>query len=349
MNKANLIRLLTFLGGIYFILEFLLPQELFGYRLGKYHEQISDGFIAMGSMSVGLGIINLCMVHGSRIVFNRKGAFISAALLAGLFGMLTLTILEWRSNEQFAARSAPFFNLADFATRIVQDEQTKAVGVLPWTKRTELLIQALDGLTGTVRQDIRQIDTAEFPEALGVRARMEEAVGKTTAAADALDTHVLSQREVIVSGEFRADRLNTLSALLRDVGVSQTETLSLQSEQSAIHRLYSLLYDGLFVALGSAMFALLGFYIAAAAYRAFRVKTFESSLMMTAALLVMLGQIPFGLWIWSGFPELRQWLLEIPSSGAFRAIKFGAAIASLAMAFRMLFSIETKSFSRQER
>jgi hypothetical protein len=177
---------------------------------------------------------------------------------------------------------------------------------------------------------------------------MVEAIEKTGASADAPDSYVIIHRSSLTGGDFNQENFTSLSSLLRDVGVSQTETLSLQFEQSTVRRLYNLLYNGLFVALGSAMFALLGFYIAAAAYRAFRVKTFESSLMMTAALLVMLGQIPFGLWIWDGFPELRQWLLEVPSSGAFRAIKFGAAIAGLAMAFRMLFSLEAKSFSGQE-
>ncbi|MBN8550913.1 MAG: hypothetical protein J0M12_16490, partial [Deltaproteobacteria bacterium] len=110
---------------------------------------------------------------------------------------------------------------------------------------------------------------------------------------------------------------------------------------------YDLLYQGFFVSLGAAMFSLLGFYIAAAAYRAFRIKSLESALMMVAAVIVMLGQIPFGLWLWDGFPELRLWLLSVPNSGAFRAIKLGAAVAGLIMAYRMWFSIETESFAER--
>jgi hypothetical protein len=95
------------------------------------------------------------------------------------------------------------------------------------------------------------------------------------------------------------------------------------------------------------MFALLGFYMAAAAYRAFRIRSYESALMMAAAVIVMLGQIPFGIWIWEGFTDIRLWLLSTPSTGAFRAVKFGAAIAGLIMAFRMWLSIETHSFGEQ--
>ena len=70
--------------------------------------------------------------------------------------------------------------------------------------------------------------------------------------------------------------------------------------------------------------------------------------MMAAALVVMLGQIPFGSWIWEGFPDLRLWLLRVPNAAAFRAIKIGAEVAGLIMAFRMWFSIESESFSDRE-
>jgi hypothetical protein len=102
------------------------------------------------------------------------------------------------------------------------------------------------------------------------------------------------------------------------------------------------------------MFALLGVYIAAAAYRAFRVKTLESALMMTAAVVVMLGQISavflmlnlgsFGEDAYRILPKARQWLLEVPNSAAFRAIRLGAGVAGLMLAIRMWLSIESKSF-----
>jgi hypothetical protein len=97
------------------------------------------------------------------------------------------------------------------------------------------------------------------------------------------------------------------------------------------------------------MFALLGVYIAAAAYRAFRVRTIESALMMSAAVIVMLGQISFGKEIYEGMPSLRQWLLEVPNSAAFRAIRLGAGIAGLMLAIRMWLSIESKSFSSEKK
>jgi hypothetical protein len=115
--------------------------------------------------------------------------------------------------------------------------------------------------------------------------------------------------------------------------------------RATINKLYDFLFDGLFNQLGSAMFALLGVYIAAAAYRAFRVRTLESALMMTAAVVVMLGQISFGKQVYEHMPAIRQWLLEVPNSAAFRAIRLGAGVAGLLLAIRMWLSIESKSFS----
>lgn len=63
--------------------------------------------------------------------------------------------------------------------------------------------------------------------------------------------------------------------------------------------------------------------------------------MMTAALIVMLGQIPHGpMLISPQLVPLRLWLLEQLSTPAFRAIYFGSAIAGLAMAVRMWLSLE---------
>jgi hypothetical protein len=114
-----------------------------------------------------------------------------------------------------------------------------------------------------------------------------------------------------------------------------------------VHRLYEFLFNGLFNQLGSAMFALLGVYIAAAAYRAFRIRSVESALMMGAALVVMLGQISFGRIVYEDMPAIRQWLLEVPNSAAFRAIRLGAGVAGLMLAIRMWLSIESTPGSRK--
>lgn len=102
-------------------------------------------------------------------------------------------------------------------------------------------------------------------------------------------------------------------------------------------------------AMGSSIFSLLAFYLASAAYRAFRIRTAEAALMMATALIVMLGQTPFGMYLtgWmSGMfeflqlPNVAGWILRIPSSAFVRALQFGAMLGAIATALRYWLNLE---------
>ena len=100
------------------------------------------------------------------------------------------------------------------------------------------------------------------------------------------------------------------------------------------------LYDSIIAPLGAAMFAILAFYIASSAYRAFRMRSLEASVMLFAAILVMLGKAPIGELLWNQFPEIADWLLNIPNTVGQRAIMIGAAIGGFSTSLRILLGIE---------
>jgi len=166
-----------------------------------------------------------------------------------------------------------------------------------------------------------------------------------TAASDAqLAARALEKQDL-------ASARKAMESVVLELGQTQEglkEALQERANRSVVKGLYKCLFDGLYVALGAAIFSLLAFYIASAAYRAFRVKSAEALLMMIAALLVMIGQIPFGSYISSSFPLVRLWVLQVFSTPAFRAIALGASVAGLAMAMRMWLSLETSAFYREE-
>ncbi|MEA3409019.1 MAG: hypothetical protein U9Q95_01585 [Candidatus Eisenbacteria bacterium] len=100
------------------------------------------------------------------------------------------------------------------------------------------------------------------------------------------------------------------------------------------------------VPLQSTMFSLLAFFIASAAYRAFRLRSAEASLLLIAAIIVMLGRVPLGQLLTRSWPEaiqlpnMTEVIMAYPNMAAFRGILMGAALGVMAMGLRIILGIE---------
>ncbi|MCC6649717.1 MAG: hypothetical protein IT348_01055 [Candidatus Eisenbacteria bacterium] len=115
------------------------------------------------------------------------------------------------------------------------------------------------------------------------------------------------------------------------------------------------IYDNIYVPMNSTMFALLAFFIASAAFRAFRVRSTEAALLAASALIVMLGRVPLGDFVMAGLfdheglPDfvrhwrlepVQQWIMDFPQNAAKRAILIGAAMGVMATGLRVILGIE---------
>jgi hypothetical protein len=100
------------------------------------------------------------------------------------------------------------------------------------------------------------------------------------------------------------------------------------------------------VPLQSTMFSLLAFFIASAAYRAFRLRSAEASLLLIAAIIVMLGRVPLGQLLTRSWPtafqlpNMTEVIMAYPNMAAFRGILMGAALGVMAMGLRIILGIE---------
>lgn len=95
-----------------------------------------------------------------------------------------------------------------------------------------------------------------------------------------------------------------------------------------------------FTPMQATMFALLAFFIASAAFRAFRVRTVQAALLAITAVLVMIGRVPIGESIWKDFPSFTEWIMNVPQLAGKRAILIGAALGAIATGLKVISGLE---------
>jgi hypothetical protein len=114
------------------------------------------------------------------------------------------------------------------------------------------------------------------------------------------------------------------------------------------------IYDHLYSPMSATMFSLLAFFIASAAFRAFRIRSLEAGLLAVAALIVMLGRVPIGNAMTGGLPHwaqlgtVQQWIMDNPQNAAKRAILMGAAMGVMATGLRVILGIERSYLSGED-
>lgn len=324
--KKLLIQITTFLAGLYFALEFILPEKIGNFQFGYFSEDIINSIRIISAMAIGLGIINVIKFHGIRIIKSQSNWFFSVVLVCGMALMLILGGVKFRTAQKYNQYTAQFSNFALYLEKIDSDIKSQKISLPQGIEKIKLLEASLNKISNESQKENMPLSLDKVSPIL--RESFEKEITYAVNLATNLSSENYNSRE---------DLIKSLNKL-HDNSLS-ISSINLQSEK--INKVIKIFESGIFTACGSTMFSLLAFYVANAAYRSFRVHSVESALLMLFALLVILGQIPQGsMYISENLPHIRRWILLNLSTPVNRVIILGGWVAGIGASIRIWFSLE---------
>jgi hypothetical protein len=147
--------------------------------------------------------------------------------------------------------------------------------------------------------------------------------------------------------------LITLAVGLAKVGVPPSEKFpAFPWSGSYLHEggAFWWIYQYVFLPLSATMFAMLAFYIASAAFRAFRAKNVEAIILLTTAFIVLLGRTYAGVVLTDGLPESLSFLrleqftedtiMNVFNLAGTRAIMIGIGLGIVSTSLKVLLGVD---------
>lgn len=93
------------------------------------------------------------------------------------------------------------------------------------------------------------------------------------------------------------------------------------------------------------IFSLLSFFIASAAYRAFRARSVLASILLISAVIVMIRFFPLGP-LTGPVTKTADWVLNVPNLAAKRAIIIGVGLGIISTALKVVLGVERSYLGR---
>jgi hypothetical protein len=319
---------IAFASGLWFALQYYVPAAW----SGKTLEYASNWDKILLGIAYALGLYSLCHLHWRRIRRGQPGYGYSLLVYLGLATTL-------------------YFGLAGEVRQAVEIALKR-----PVAHHTYVLAPAATVPEGAAR---RLIDLdARTKEAIGLDpgspgyVEAFEKDGKVVAYS--FDPNIFSanpQTFRVPSAEkwLEIQGIRVASAGEQPSGTATAEQkrsaawyafASYQSYDEKWGSYFTWQYNWIYTPAQATMFSILAFFIASAAYRTFRAKTWEAVFLLVAALFVTFGRTTLAGAVHDFFPEAADWIMAVPNLAAKRGILLGVALGSIATALRIIFGIE---------
>ncbi len=112
---------------------------------------------------------------------------------------------------------------------------------------------------------------------------------------------------------------------------------------------FAWVFEAVYGPLQATLFSLLAFFVVSAAYRSFRLRSLEASILLAAATVILIGRTPLGVVVGDLYPDwltflrpdvLSMWILRVPNTAGQRAILNGISLGVVATSLRLILGLD---------
>ncbi len=103
--------------------------------------------------------------------------------------------------------------------------------------------------------------------------------------------------------------------------------------------LFQDIYKNMMVPLQATTFSLLAFFMSSAAYRAFRIRGLEATILMITAFVIIFGTTTIGNYV-PYMNDIVEWIMAVPNLASKRGILIGVGLGVVATSIKIILGIE---------
>lgn len=334
--------LLVFLAGVVMAVQFFIPSEF----SGNVKDYMTDWLIIIGIFAMALGIYSLVRISLVRIRRKAPNWQYSLVTLFGLFATMFFGLqfpgAEYgptiSSQDAVDNVSAMVDTVKIDARLLAQGQIDTAADTISHGARAARLTDSCLAVADYIMGEEWILKNPEQEAALG---RLRQSFERLKQAGMQLQQAPSDSAKTIAVAQV-VDLSDTSLAVLGGVGAMEDKQPFVGGLTSYMFRHF---FDYIMIPIQSTMFSLLAFFIASAAYRAFRARSILATVLLASALVLMLRLIPLG--PVTGFMnDFSSWILLTPNLAAKRAILIGVGLGMVATSLKVVLGIERNYLGR---